>query len=283
MSDTSDATFCIFTTLRYDPQLMGCGASETPDDRQCREQNTILNNGRPSPFYLLPYHRDRLLKAAKHFQWEDAITILEGEDGLDRLNEVLGKKYDEAHPMRIKVLVNRSGDISTEHGKTITRPLSNLLPLQLPPPSDAEGSIKGGIPTLSGEHAVVLDPMQTNPSEWTRFKTTQRAAYDAARARAGIVDLMEEKEVLLINSNNEIMEGSRFNAIFWRNGQWITPPLTSGGLGGVLRRWLLEKGLVKEEAIRADEVVDGEMFWLSNALRGLVAGRVVLKEETLQS
>jgi 4-amino-4-deoxychorismate lyase len=66
----------IFTSLRYDPQC----AEVEPE------------NG---PFYMLNYHRDRLLEAAKFFSFKSAVNRFEGEDGLDWLKGRLETEVSE--------------------------------------------------------------------------------------------------------------------------------------------------------------------------------------------
>lgn len=60
----------IFTSLRYDTPC----AKVEPE------------NG---PFYMLNYHRDRLVEAARFFNYQGALGRCEGEDGLDWLKENL--------------------------------------------------------------------------------------------------------------------------------------------------------------------------------------------------
>ena len=38
--------------------------------------NSVLNNGQPSPFLLLPYHFDRLRAAAAIHGWQDAVASI---------------------------------------------------------------------------------------------------------------------------------------------------------------------------------------------------------------
>jgi len=49
-------SFQLFSSLQYAPLLL----SSTENTSLC---------GSPCPFYLLPYHRDRMLSAAHHFKW----------------------------------------------------------------------------------------------------------------------------------------------------------------------------------------------------------------------
>jgi 4-amino-4-deoxychorismate lyase len=55
----SEDEFQLFTSLRYDPLLL-----------QSEENSrSILNFVAPSPFYMLAYHRDRMVEAAQHFDF----------------------------------------------------------------------------------------------------------------------------------------------------------------------------------------------------------------------
>ena len=55
----SENTFQLFTSIRYDPLLLTSEENSRPD----------LNFITPSPFYMLAYHRDRMLEAAQHFDF----------------------------------------------------------------------------------------------------------------------------------------------------------------------------------------------------------------------
>lgn len=60
----------------------------------------------------------------------------------------------------------------------------------------------------------------------------------------------------------------------------MTPPESSGCLPGVLRRWLLEQGRIKEAregVLTRDSVVDGECVLLMNGVRGCELGRIVIR------
>jgi 4-amino-4-deoxychorismate lyase len=74
-----EADFSLFSSLRYDPNLLqipaNASVSHKPDT--------------PSPFYMLRFHRDRMLLAAKYFQWEKAVSRLTGDVGLEHLNQDL--------------------------------------------------------------------------------------------------------------------------------------------------------------------------------------------------
>ena len=97
-------------------------------------------------------------------------------------------------------------------------------------------------------------------------KTTRRGHYErrADWARARGVD-----EALLVNERGEVTEGTRTTVWAERAGRLWTPPLSSGGLPGVMREHLLatlpEAG---EAMLSPDDLRTADALFLSNALRG---------------
>jgi 4-amino-4-deoxychorismate lyase len=78
----SEDKFQLFTSLRYDPLLL-----------QSEENSrAILNFVTPSPFYMLAYHRDRMVEAAQHFDFFEVEKRL--KDG-KALHEELTKRVQE--------------------------------------------------------------------------------------------------------------------------------------------------------------------------------------------
>lgn len=148
------------------------------------------------------------------------------------------------------------------------------------------------IPT-SVIHAVTINPMTDNPqptvfvhldtqktpsSIFTSTKTTNRVHYDAARARAGIPPVGTPQpvpvDVLLYNSDNQLTETSIRNIAFFRSDRWITPSLETGCLSGIMRRLLLEQGLIVEGNLNKDDVKLGEVVLLFNGVEGCSLGRI---------
>ncbi len=72
-------------------------------------------------------------------------------------------------------------------------------------------------------------------------KTTERTIYDAARARVGLpLQPFSDADVILYNPDEHVTETSVSNVAFYRSHRWVTPPLSTGCLPGVTRRWLLQ-------------------------------------------
>jgi len=133
------------------------------------------------------------------------------------------------------------------------------------------------IPIPDALFCITIDTESTPSSVFTRHKTSRRPHYDAARARARILDRNDKKETILWNSEGEVTEGTYTNVYFWRDSGWVTPRKESGCLPGIARAWLLENGHAREGTIRRDEIFDGEIVLLSNALYVAQLGQVQLE------
>ncbi|KAH6652972.1 aminotransferase [Truncatella angustata] len=275
--------FELFTSIRYDPVLL---------EAQSLKSLSIndWNRRTASPWYMLDYHRDRMLRAATHFGWERAIAKIEGPEGLNALEHFLSRVTQEAglRPHRVKILLYEDGKLDLQYSPIPQKNLGALFPSHLPAlGSDTNDSVDTGnsqesTPPRELTYDILIDSDATSPSEFTHYKTTSREMYDDARRRHQL-SLTDLKEVLLVNSNDgSIMEGSFTTPYFWRNGRWVTPPVSkefregrgSGGNDGTSRRWALERGIAVEETVHADSLQNDEQVWLSTGVRGFVFGRI---------
>jgi hypothetical protein len=234
--------FQLFTSLRYDPILVDLPGTGF--------RQASWNYTNPSALYMLNLHRDRMLRAATHWNWTAAIQAIAGDSGLQTLTQLYlaSVTADITNPIKVKITLNRDGQISVQTWPVPATPLENLFPARLPPPGSSPES---GGPSREPEYEVLVDSVRTSKSEFTHFKTTQRVMYDQARSRAAL-GLADMKEILLVNAaDGSVMEGSARTPYFWRNGRWITPPVSaafgadggSGGQDGTSRRWALERSV----------------------------------------
>ena len=99
---------------------------------------------------------------------------------------------------------------------------------------------------------------------WLYHKTTHRAVYAAAEA-----ERVDCEEVMLWNREGEITEGTIFNVAVERQGVWVTPPVASGLLGGVMRAELLASGALVEGIVLVEELREAGRFRLFNSVRGV--------------
>lgn len=100
--------------------------------------------------------------------------------------------------------------------------------------------------------------------EFTRFKTTRRAHYEAFTPTAeGVFD------TLLWNAEGEITECTRGNiALQLDDGHWVTPPLRCGLLGGIGRARRLRSGELREAVVRVQDLPHVQALAFVNSLRG---------------
>ncbi|ABI86207.1 aminotransferase class IV family protein [Burkholderia ambifaria AMMD] len=117
---------------------------------------------------------------------------------------------------------------------------------------------------LASEHGFA--PTRTDDA-LLLHKTTRRAEYDRAWQAA---EALGGFDMLFVNERGEVTEGGRSNLFVKLDGQWVTPPLASGVLPGVMRGVLLDDrafGAV-ERIVTRDDLARAQALLLTNALRG---------------
>ncbi|MBU9416147.1 aminodeoxychorismate synthase component I [Burkholderia multivorans] len=117
---------------------------------------------------------------------------------------------------------------------------------------------------LAADHGFA--PMRANDA-LLLHKTTRRADYDRAWQAA---EALGGFDMLFVNERGELTEGGRSNLFVMLDGQWVTPPLASGVLPGVMRAVLLDDrafGAV-ERIVTRDDLARAQALLLTNALRG---------------
>ena len=81
--------------------------------------------------------------------------------------------------------------------------------------------------------------------------------------------------MLLYNEEGEFTEFTRGNLVVELDGALWTPPRECGLLAGVLRDECIERGEVRERAIRREDLERADAVWFINSLRGWVPVWVV--------
>jgi para-aminobenzoate synthetase/4-amino-4-deoxychorismate lyase len=138
---------------------------------------------------------------------------------------------------------------------------------------DAQGQATAQAYALEASPAQVQlqlakTPLELAHSEFVRFKTTRRAHYDAfAPTTPGVFD------TLLWNAAGEITECTRGNIAMLLDGQWVTPPLHCGLLGGIGRSNALRDGRVREAVVCVADLPRVQAYAFVNSLRGWLAAQ----------
>ena len=112
-------------------------------------------------------------------------------------------------------------------------------------------------------------PFDDAHSEFTRFKTTHRAHYEAfAPTDPAVFD------TLLYNEAGELTECTRGNIALLLDGRWVTPPLYCGLLDGIGREMALKDSRVVEAVVRLDDLPRVQGLAFINSLRGWLNARL---------
>lgn len=274
-----DPSFRIITTLRH--------VHFNSEDAAALPQTIHDWKGEDSK--LLCLHNQRLRAAAEACSWTEVCKLLEDDDMghglLDTIEQAVKTRFPEPRrgyirDIRVRVLVNSSGHT---HVETVLmgseRPLGSLGTdsyHELPPSLPLATPLAQSLSPLS---KVYVDALPTSVSVFTWHKTTFRQPYDSARSRLGIVHSPPtEAEVLLFNPQQEITEASVSTPYFFRDGGWVTPQSASGGMLSVTKLRSLQGGFCTEALVLLDELRDGEIIWLSNAVRGFFRGQICKNE-----
>jgi branched-subunit amino acid aminotransferase/4-amino-4-deoxychorismate lyase len=91
-------------------------------------------------------------------------------------------------------------------------------------------------------------------------------------AYAGAIQALREAraagadDALLLGSGGDLCCGTSANLLLRRRGSWLTPPLESGCLPGVMRGRGLALGLLREERLDVSDLLESEAALLINSL-----------------
>ncbi|SLN68649.1 hypothetical protein ROA7450_03687 [Roseovarius albus] len=115
---------------------------------------------------------------------------------------------------------------------------------------------------------LAISPERLNSGDlWLSHKTTQRALYDQTRVQ--LPDGVDE--VIFLNERDELCEGTITNVfVKTAEGAFVTPPLTSGLLPGILRETELASGRYAERVVSVQDLQKARNIWVGNSLRGMI-------------
>lgn len=235
------------------PFRMGLGSGVVADSRAGEEWSECLAKGA----FLTSGRREFDLIETMAFDPRGGIVLLERHlarmkasaatfgfafDRHAARNELQVATFRLLGPSRVRLVLARSGAFAI---------LTTPLPPRRASPVD-----------------VVVVPLPVDAQDFRlRHKTSDRTFYDAARAGSGAF------EVVFADREGRLTEGSFTNLFVAKGGTLATPPASLGLLPGVLRAELLDTGRAVEAVLREDDLA--HEFYVGNALRGLIAARLV--------
>ncbi len=187
-------------------------------------------------FMWLDLHMDRLEKSAKRLGFKCA-----RQDIVLALNRAV-RNLSGAHKVRLELA--KSGAIKMD-----------AAPLHITRPDIVWPVAMSKNPVQSGD--VLL-----------AHKTTRRHFIDGELSR--LKEKTECKEILLFNECGALCEGSYTNVFIVKDGQMLTPPVSSGLLPGILRRALIATGQAQEQVLVIEDLQNADEIYVGNSVRGLI-------------
>lgn len=203
-------------------------------------------------FWLLDEHLERLAASSEYFYF------FYDRERLLRQLETHVQQFEDVR--RVRVTLAKDGTL-TLTSQPCALPTHTRLP-ECPEPSH------GNLPWVT-----FAETATESQQCWLMHKTTSRALYDqgfAAAQEAGCFDQ------IFVNDRGEVTEGSITNVVIYRDGSYLTPPVSSGLLAGVMRRQLLADPVVRvnERVLFPADVRAAEALFLVNSVRGVVQVRI---------
>ena len=209
------------------------------------------NTPKGSAIFRLPEHVDRLFKSGKMYSMKIPYSKKQISDGI--IKTVKASKLKECY---IRPLAYYG------YGEMGLTPTKNKVDVSISCWEWKMGESKAG--KFSGAKCKI--------SSWIRIDSRAqpmkaKAASNYANAALARVEALEDgyDEAIMLNSSGKVAEGSAENIFILKDGQIITPPLTSGILEGITRDsviqiieenggYVVESDIDREDLYTADEV-----------------------------
>lgn len=220
---------------------------------------TIRMRGRQA--VLRSYHLDRMVADAGRLGIPVERSDLDAE--ISRSGCDLASQYGDDWVLKL-VLTRGSGGrgyrspVECEPSLIVT---SSPMPI-LPPP--------GGVVAALSKFPLTVNPRLAGIKTLNRLEQVM-----ASREFSG-----EEFELIMANADGQLLEGTRTNLIIRMEGEWVTPPVESLAVAGVMRQFALECLHASGHTIR-EQIIPPELLsspglrgvYLVNSVVGIVAVR----------
>jgi aminodeoxychorismate lyase len=220
---------------------------------------TIRMRGRQA--VLRSYHLDRMVADAGRLGIPVERSDLDAE--ISRSGCDLASQYADDWVLKL-VLTRGSGGrgyrspVECEPSLIVT---SSPMPM-LPPP--------GGVVAAFSQFPLTVNPRLAGIKTLNRLEQVM-----ASREFSG-----EEFELIMANADGQLLEGTRTNLIIRMEGEWVTPPVESLAVAGVMRQFALECLRASGHTIR-EQVIPPALLsspglrglYLVNSVVGIVAVR----------
>ncbi len=209
-----------------------------------------------SGYWLLDDHLARLMDSATYFLFHYDRDSVIGK--LENAEESFGNQTT-----RVRLTLSKDGSVVISHS-VCGQPGARRLPERPDSPED-------DLPLVG------LSQKRVDKNSPHLFhKTTRRELFNVEYGKASEKGYFD---ICFFNQENQLTEGCITNIFLYRNGGYVTPPIDSGLLAGVMRKQILAdaKIVVEEKELSYEDLIGAEAIYLCNSVRGVV--RVRLSED----
>lgn len=231
---------------------------------------------RDSRIRLASYHFDRLFSGLGFLRYTIPPDFT--RERLER--EIMELCTANGHPglAKVRLVVFRGPGAIFDRGQPLPQYIIESSPLTV----DAIGfNEKGLVIDIFPDGLKACDPLAS-------LKSNNYLLYVLAGSYAHDQGL---DECLVLNSRKTIADSAMANLFYIKDGQVYTPPLSDGGVAGVMRRHLLTTArtagfTIRERTVTIRDLQEADEVFLTNALRGIrwvAAFREVRYSHTLTS
>lgn len=194
--------------------------------------------------FLLDEHLSRLQQSAEYFLFKFDKKNIKAQ-----LNKII--KNINTKSYRLRISLSKFGKLS--YSKSILSDLSKNID-------------------------VIISTKRINSkNKFQYFKTTNRNLYNREYKKYSSKGFFD---VIYLNEQNEIAEGAITNIFVYKNDVILTPPLSTGILGGVYRKHLLKNNsMIRERILHKNDLIEADKIILTNSLRGeVIVNRLFIDE-----
>jgi para-aminobenzoate synthetase / 4-amino-4-deoxychorismate lyase len=201
-------------------------------------ETMLFEKGR---IFLFEEHLQRLKQAAAFF-----LFVFDEYKIRSMIKSVISN-FNSSSPYRIKCSLHKWGFCEIEFN-TFTENISEPIDI------------------------ILSDKSTDKNNRFSYFKTSLRMLYDNERAAAQSNGFFE---VIFLNENRHVSEGSITNIFIKKDNHWFTPPISSGILDGIYRSFFMKQYAVKEKVLLTEDLVTADYIVLTNSLRKVIPVRSI--------
>lgn len=203
--------------------------------------------------FFVEHHYNRLIQAANLLQLNIPIhftqKILE-----QNINNLLAK--NKLSTARVRVTLHKGEGGLFENDEKATNLLIETY--NLPTPNYEWNS--------NGLDICLYSAIKKTIDTYSNYKTGNYLVYNMAALYA---KQQKCNEAILLNTNNKVCDGTISTIFLVKNNTLITPPLSDGGVAGIMRQHIINHTQTIQQSITINDVITADEVVLTNVIKGL--------------